>query len=477
MKHIPDIGNLFSIMPSHRITIVGDVMLDRFVSGAVERISPEAPVPILRLKKETNMPGGAANVARNLAHVGVNTTLIGVVGTDADADLLAQELGEEPAIRFSAVKDKDRPTTVKTRFTSSGQQILRLDTESDAPLADRVSARIIAAAEKAIKTSDILILSDYNKGVITAKTAASLIKLARNAGVPVLVDPKKTDASIFAGADIITPNLNEAQIMFGQHNVGQHNAVHEDIARQAKKLSRKHDIKHVLITLGGDGMLLVGASPMQHIISSAKSVFDVSGAGDTVIAILAAALAAGANIINATRLANIAAGIVVGKAGTATATAGEILAQTAPPADTSLSSIKRWQLEGRIIGLTNGCFDRLHPGHIWLLQKSAKTCDKLIVAINSDASTRALKGQGRPLQTQEHRAAALAALPMVDKVLIYDEKTPARIIQELQPHRLIKGGDYQVNTVIGRKTVLEKGGRVIIIPRQVGYSTTRMSRA
>ena len=221
MKHIPDIGNLFSIMPSHRITIVGDVMLDRFVSGAVERISPEAPVPILRLKKETNMPGGAANVARNLAHVGVKTTLIGVVGTDADADLLAQELGEEPAIRFSAVKDKDRPTTVKTRFTSSGQQILRLDTESDAPLADRVSARIIAAAEKAIKTSDILILSDYNKGVITAKTAASLIKLARNAGVPVLVDPKKTDASIFAGADIITPNLNEAQIMFGQPNVSQ----------------------------------------------------------------------------------------------------------------------------------------------------------------------------------------------------------------------------------------------------------------
>ena len=477
MTAMIEASNIFTGMRGRRITVVGDVMLDRFVSGSVSRISPEAPVPVLRRGQEINMPGGAANVARNLAHLGVETILIGVTGKDDHASMLDAALQHEPAIRFQAIVDNRRATIVKTRFSALGQQILRVDDEDTSPLSPQLEKKIIAATRKALRKSDLLVISDYNKGVISATTAREMIALARDAGVPVLADPKKMDASIYAGVTIITPNLGEAQQLFGTSATDI-----DTITPLAEDACKKHGIDSILVTLGAEGMLLAGRDLFPcHIRSHAQSVYDVSGAGDTVIATMAATMAAaGADPMMATRLANTAAGVVVGKAGTSTVTPGEILAEIVQGTDTGLDGllcrISAWREEGLTIGFTNGCFDQLHPGHLWIMEQAAATCDRLIVGLNSDASTRALKGPTRPFQHEERRAAVLASLPMVDAVVVFDEKTPARLIRAVKPDRLIKGGDYKAEDVVGRKTVLARGGKVVIIPTVEGYSTTRLSQ-
>ena len=477
MTAMTEASTIFTRMRGRRITVVGDVMLDRFVSGSVSRISPEAPVPILRRGQEINMPGGAANVARNLAHLGVETILIGVTGKDDHASMLDAALQHEPAIRFQAIVDNRRATIVKTRFSALGQQILRVDDEDTSPLSPQLEKKIIAATRKALRKSDLLVISDYNKGVISATTAREMIALARDAGVPVLADPKKMDASIYAGVTIITPNLGEAQQLFSTSATDI-----DTITPLAEDACKKHGIDSILVTLGAEGMLLAGRDLFPcHIRSHAQSVYDVSGAGDTVIATMAATMAAaGADPMMATRLANTAAGVVVGKAGTSTVTPGEILAEIVQGTDTGLDGllgrISAWREEGLTIGFTNGCFDQLHPGHLWIMEQAAATCDRLIVGLNSDASTRALKGPTRPFQHEERRAAVLASLPMVDAVVVFDEKTPARLIRAVKPDRLIKGGDYKAEDVVGRKTVLARGGKVVIIPTVEGYSTTRLSQ-
>ena len=472
----PGEGGVLTAMRGRRVVVVGDVMLDRFVGGDVSRVSPEAPVPVLRRETVAETPGGAANVARNLAHVGVGATLIGVTGGDGHAGLLKAALAEEPAVSFRPVVDPKRPTTVKTRFSAAGQQMLRVDDEDTSPLSAAMERRVVAAAVKAIGRADLLVLSDYDKSVITARTAPALVGLARKAGVPVLADPKKPNPAFYAGTDIVTPNLGEARQLLGVPGAGP-----DGLASKAAAVLSKHRIGAMLVTLGADGMLLVGKGrKARRIQSAARSVFDVSGAGDTVIAMLAAAIAAGADTETATRLANIAAGVVVGKAGTATATPGEVLAELAPMAETGLGALEpalaEWRGQKLRIGFTNGCFDLLHPGHLLLLEKAAATCDRLVVGINSDASARALKGPGRPLQTQERRAAALASLPMVDAVVVFDERTPARLVRRIQPDRLVKGGDYRPGEVVGRDTVLARGGKVVIVPLAEGYSTTRLGR-
>ena len=422
------------------------------------------------------MPGGAANVARNLAHLGVETILIGVTGKDDHASMLDAALQHEPAIRFQAIVDNRRATIVKTRFSASGQQILRVDDEDTSPLSPQLEKKIIAATRKALRKSDLLVISDYNKGVISATTAREMIALARDAGVPVLADPKKMDASIYAGVTIITPNLGEAQQLFSTSATDI-----DTITPRAEDACKKHGIDSILVTLGAEGMLLAGRDLFPcHIRSHAQSVYDVSGAGDTVIATMAATMATGADPMMATRLANTAAGVVVSKAGTSTVTPGEILAEIVQGTDTGLDGllgrISAWREEGLTIGFTNGCFDQLHPGHLWIMEQAAATCDRLIVGLNSDASTRALKGPTRPFQHEERRAAVLASLPMVDAVVVFDEKTPARLIRAVKPDRLIKGGDYKAEDVVGRKTVLARGGKVVIIPTVEGYSTTRLSQ-
>ena len=468
---------LITAMASTRVVVIGDIMLDRFVAGYINRISPEAPVPVLSLAGETNMPGGAANVARNLAHLGCRVDLIGVTGKDNDAEALRHALAAETSIKLHAVIDGGRPTTTKSRFTAASQQVLRVDNESTVPVAENIAARLLRAAERCLKKADILIISDYNKGVITTAMAKQLIKLSRKMKVPVLADPKKPDPGIFAKADIITPNLTEMRLMAGEDLHGT-----KAVARAASSIAAAHGIGHILTTMSGEGMLLAGRNgEITHAPAQAKSVFDVSGAGDTVIAALAAAMAAGGSALDAVDIANTAAGVVVGKAGTATVTPGEVLADmvkhTVPDRAATLEQISHWRNDGETIGFTNGCFDLLHPGHLHTLAAAAKTCDRLVVGLNSDASTRQLKGPGRPFQLEMTRAAILASLPMVDAVIIFDEATPAKLIRAVQPDRLIKGGDYDPTKVVGRSTVLKRGGKVVIIPLRAGYSTTRLGSA
>lgn len=471
-----DAGEVFTRISTAKLVIVGDVMLDEFVSGQVERISPEAPVPIMSRTRSSVMPGGAANVARNLCHLGAQVTLIGVTGRDLAASRLKDAIENEPGIQFCAIADAKRPTTVKTRFTAAGQQILRVDDEDTAEIEGGILDRILNASDKAIARADALVLSDYNKGIIHRKVAAALIDMARNAGIPVLVDPKKTDPGIYAGASIITPNLGELRQMTGLPLTSR-----DEIARASNDLILHHGIGQILTTMGAGGMVLVdGASQPLAVSSMARSVFDVSGAGDTVIATLSAAMAAGTNTRDAIHLANAAAGIVVSKAGTSSVTPGEVLGELASGCDTSITTlldrIFTWRQNGLKIGFTNGCFDQLHPGHIRVLEKAAASCDRLIVGLNSDSSTKTLKGDGRPFQSEEIRAAVLASLPMVSGVAIFSEKTPARLIRQIMPDRLIKGGDYTQDQVVGADLVRSNGGKVIIVPIREGYSTTRLSQ-
>lgn len=470
-----NIAALVSAMASTRVLVIGDLMLDRFVSGHIDRISPEAPVPVLSRDRDTDMPGGASNVARNLAHLGCRVDLIGVTGKDDDADALSTALMAEQAIRLHAIADKTRPTTLKTRFTAAGQQVLRVDRETTSPVPENIEKRLLKAAERCLKHADIVIISDYRKGVITASIAKTLIRMARKQKTPVLVDTKQTDLTAFARASIITPNLAEMRGMTGKPLT-----THDEIAAAAMALAQDHKIDHVLTTMSSDGMMLISRDgDISHQPARAQSVFDVSGAGDTVIATMAAALAAGGSAGAAMEAANTAAGVVVGKMGTATITPGELLAVAvdsfAADAADMLNRINRWREEGAVIGFTNGCFDQLHPGHLKVLTAAAKTCDRLVVGLNSDASTRRLKGETRPFQREHDRAAVLASLPMVDAVIIFDENTPAKLIRAVQPDRLIKGGDYDPEKIVGRQTVLKRGGKVVIIPLREGYSTTRLS--
>ena len=470
-------STIMSAMPGKRITVIGDVMLDQFVTGKVNRISPEAPVPVLTYQSESLMPGGAANVARNLARFGILSTLIGVVGADDNASKLAACLAEEPSISLKAITDRNRLTTVKTRFTSSGQQILRLDHEMTAPLSLALAKRLISAVKATLSKTDVLILSDYNKGLLDQATAQTIIALAKEAGVLVIADPKKTNPSVYKGCDLITPNLHEFRQMTGLDLNSR-----DEIIDAAKTMARRQKLGAILITLGADGMMLVanGHAPLS-VQAQAQSVYDVSGAGDTVIATIAATLATGGTIEDAVRLSTIAAGLVVGKSGTATVLAGEILARTSPPYSKAQHDVQEmvqaWRDQGLTIGFTNGCFDLLHPGHLWVLEKAAACCDKLVVGLNSDQSTRRLKGEGRPYQDEATRAAVLAGLPMVDAVVTFDSPTPAKLIKAIAPDRLIKGGDYKAKDVVGRQTVLARGGKVVIIPTKPGFSTTRLSKA
>ena len=467
-------GEILSAMAGKKIVVVGDVMLDRFIYGTVSRISPEAPVPVLSYQGEQLNPGGAANVALNLVRLGVSATVIGVTGADENAAILAEKLAAEPQIKLKSITDAKRPTTVKTRFSSSGQQILRVDHEEDAPLPQAIYKKLLSAVQSALKNADMLILSDYNKGVIDHSTAQHIISIAKEAGVMVVADPKKADASVYKGSSLITPNIHEFRKMTGLDL-----AQHRDVIAAGRDIARRHRIKSVLVTMGADGMMLInGKKEAHHIKSFAQSVFDVSGAGDTVIATAASAMATGCDLKTAIEMANTAAGIVVGKSGTATTLPGEILAKSASPKPQSesdvLGLVKLWRDAGLTVGFTNGCFDLLHPGHLWVLEQAAATCDRLIVGLNSDASTRRLKGYGRPHQNQETRMAVLASLPAVDAVVVFDTPTPLKIIKAISPDRLIKGGDYKAGDVVGADIVKARGGKTVIIPTKPGFSTTRL---
>lgn len=462
-----------------RVLVVGDVMLDRFVYGGVERISPEAPIPVMQAEREIAMPGGAGNVARNIAALGAQVALFGIVGDDVAADELNDALTLEHGVEAHLVVDETRRTIEKTRFIGSRQQLLRVDRENRSLPAREAIDTLIEAAIEALQGCAVVVLSDYAKGAVSDAVIVAIIKAAMTAGKPVLVDPKGSDYSRYRGATLVTPNRAEAAQASGEPCDSDASAV-----TAGRKLLEQAGIANVLITRGAAGMTLVqGKDAPLHLPAEAREVFDVSGAGDTVVATIAAALAVGRSLPQAARLANAAAGIVVAKIGTAVVHPEELRAALHMPDPHGIEAkvmtrqqardrVELWRSRGERIGFTNGVFDLLHPGHLALLAEVRGQCDRLIVAINADASVKKLKGDSRPVQDEKHRALILAALSLVDMVVIFPEDTPVALLEALRPDLLVKGGDYTVDQVVGADVVRAYGGEVKVSRLVAGQSTT-----
>jgi D-beta-D-heptose 7-phosphate kinase / D-beta-D-heptose 1-phosphate adenosyltransferase len=461
-----------------KVLVVGDVMLDRYYDGRVERISPEAPVPILKVLTEFDRPGGAANVAINIAKLGLGVTLVGYVGSDPAADALANAV-EDAGVVFLKIPSSSCPTILKIRALSQKQQVIRIDFESS--FKDEEHSRLISELKNVIHTFDAVVLSDYAKG--TLEKIADIIDLCSKNSKPVFVDPKGSDFSRYAGATMITPNLLEFTTIVGQY------ADEEEFGRFAHQLKKDLNLKHILVTRGEDGMALFSESGPDYLITAdAREVYDVTGAGDTVIATLAAAYASGTPIEQAVSLSNIAAGLVVARTGTSAVTAGEVVARlkelTEHKTDDPIEAISAAKGAGDKIVMTNGCFDILHSGHVTYLEKARALGDKLVVAINTDASVNRLKGRARPINSLEDRMALISALRCVDWVIPFgdpvdgggeSQDTPLGLIRSIRPDILVKGGDYSVDTVVGATDVMEWGGRVDIIPLVEGRSTTAIA--
>ncbi len=458
-----------------RALVVGDVILDRYLIGKVDRISPEAPIPVVLKSGERSVLGGAANVARQIAHYGASAIIVGFVGEDAWGRELIRLSGAS-GVTTSFVTDPGRPTSVKTRVIAQNQQVVRIDAEEAAMASDALKAELIGRIEAALADVDVVILSDYAKGVLQDDMAAHIIALCRGAGLPVLVDPKSRDFNLYRGATAVSPNAKEMAEATDIPVTDRASA--EKACAEALAL---FDIDGVILTRGEHGMAVArrGAS-VDHIPAHPpRKLFDVSGAGDTAIATTAAGLAAGLDLTDAARLANIAAGIAVGKFGTATVSLEELRhamrldsAHGAMDWEMAGDLVGQWQADGETVGFTNGVFDLLHEGHLQSLEDAASRCDRLVVAINSDSSTKALKGPDRPVVAEGARARLLSALRLVDAVVIFDEPTPIDVITRLQPDLLFKGQDYAGKTVVGQEVVEARGGRVELLPLVDGVSTT-----
>lgn len=458
------------------VMVVGDVMLDRYIYGAVERISPEAPIPILRVEREVSMPGGAGNVVRNLTALGTAVAFVSVVGDDQAGSDLTGLVGGQPGVEPWLLVQGGRATTVKTRYVSQGQQLLRSDREVTGPIHDKLAERMLRITRDAMAATSVAVLSDYSKGVLAGDVPGQIIAAARSMGRRVVVDPKGADYARYAGADVVTPNRRELA-----EATGLPVETEAHLVAAARVLRDAHGFGAVLVTRSEDGMTLLDGSGVHHFPAEAEEVYDVSGAGDTVVATLAAGMAAGLDLPVAVRLANIAAGIVVGKVGTAVAREGDLLAALTPQRsalrkvvsrEAAAEQVERWRRKGWRTGFTNGCFDLLHPGHVHLLEQARAQCDRLVVGLNSDASVRRLKGPARPVQPEAARAAVLASLAAVDLVVVFDEDTPEELLRALRPDMLVKGSDYTLDRVVGAELVQGWGGRVWLAELLPGFSTT-----
>lgn len=457
-------------------------MLDRYVSGNVNRISPEGPVPVMAVTSESDLPGGAANVAKNVTALGARCTLIGVIGFDAGGRALKTLLNSVEGISVEFVESAGRPTTTKTRFIGQNQQIFRVDHEDISPINQNEEDRLIEKILPLIPHHNIVVLSDYAKGVLSKRLVSTVINTSQEYMCPVIVDPKVADLSLFSGAAVITPNQKETHAVAGIWPISDIEAEHA-----AAQLLSQFDIESVLITRAERGMTFLPRNgDAIHIRAEAREVYDVVGAGDTVIATLAVAMAAGAEREQAARIANTAAGIVVGKRGTATVSARELddafarnKGLDAPLPGTNIEDrselqalANKWRQDGLKVGFTNGCFDILHVGHIRMLQFARQRCDRLIVGVNNDQSVRRLKGPTRPINCETDRAELLGALSFVDALILFEEDTPLELIRLTEPDVLIKGADYTIDKIIGADFVLERGGEVLTFEIVPGKSTT-----
>ncbi|HUC10167.1 MAG TPA: D-glycero-beta-D-manno-heptose-7-phosphate kinase [Stellaceae bacterium] len=464
------------------VAVIGDVMLDRFIYGDVERISPEAPIPVMRVDRTDEMLGGAGNVAANIASLGAHVRLVGLVGEDEAGAAVRRLVGDLSRSTATLVGRESGPTTIKTRVVARRQQVIRLDCEHIARLSPREEDAVMAAIDTAIGAADLLLLSDYGKGLLLGETAAKTIRMARERGKPVIVDPKGRDYSCYREASLITPNMSELH-----HATGLAVESDQDVIAAARALMRAHAIGAIIVTRGAQGMSIVTETAATHLPTVARAVFDVSGAGDTVAASIACAVAIGMDLEEAARLANAAAGIVVAKLGTSQVTPAELAMSLRHQAlgtndakivlpEEAAAHVWSWQAQNLKVGFTNGCFDLVHPGHLALLRQARAGCDRLIVAINSDESVRSLKGPTRPVQTELARAAVLACFDLVDLVVIFRDPTPIALIEALRPDVLVKGADYSLDQVVGAELVQSYGGRVLLAQLSQGFSTSEMIR-
>ncbi|WP_298375421.1 D-glycero-beta-D-manno-heptose-7-phosphate kinase [uncultured Bradyrhizobium sp.] len=471
-------------MSGQTVLCVGDLMLDEFVYGEVSRISPEAPAPVIAVRRSEINIGGAGNVARNIAALGGRCIFVGLIGEDAAGTVLTEALAKEAGIETVLVRDAARPTTRKVRFVSEqfSTHMLRSDWELAAPAAPAIEQRLIDAILPRLARADIVLLSDYAKGVLTARVIRNVIDAARQAGKRVIVDPKSANLAIYRGATVLTPNRKEFAEATRSRADNQ-----DSIAQAAPDAMVLADCEAMLVTQGERGMTLVtrdGGSI--HVPALPVKVRDVSGAGDTVAAALALALAAGADWDGALRIASAAGAVAVGKTGTAIVRSAELRRKILPHASLAAEEkivtaggdidayLEEWRRQDLRIGFTNGCFDILHPGHVKVLTGARSACDRLIVGLNSDASVKRLKGEGRPVQNERARAEVLAALEAVDLVAIFEEDTPINLITKVRPSVLVKGGDYTREQVVGHEIVEAAGGEVVLVEVLQGHSTTSL---
>jgi D-beta-D-heptose 7-phosphate kinase/D-beta-D-heptose 1-phosphate adenosyltransferase len=465
------------------VLTIGDIMLDRFAYCGLERISPEAPVPVLRLQRTETMLGGAGNVVRNIAALGGTAVLVGLIGEDVAGEAVRAALRATPRVVDAHVASAARSTICKTRYIAAHQQIMRVDEEELHPLGAGEEAALITAIGGALAGADAVVLSDYDKAVLGPKVTRFAIGRARARGIPVFVDPKTKPFRHYRGATCITPNLAELALA-SRLPVGSE----AEVVAAATRVLRDAKTEAILAKRSDKGMLLVEATGAVHVEAArAREVFDVTGAGDTAIAVLALAAAAGHSLPAAMRLANTAAGIVVSKLGTATVELDELMLETSRDARRSAALhakyyslgeieplVRQWKGRGLSVGFTNGCFDIVHPGHVAMLAAARGECDRLVVALNGDDSARRLKGPSRPVNALGDRCAVIAALESVDAVISFDDDTPLALIRRLKPDVLMKGADYTVATTVGAEDVIAAGGRVALIDLVEGHSTSKV---
>jgi D-beta-D-heptose 7-phosphate kinase/D-beta-D-heptose 1-phosphate adenosyltransferase len=463
-----------------RVLVIGDLILDRYVIGSVHRLSPEAPIPVLRPGRRQATLGGAANVALNIATLGGEVWLAGVIGDDEAGTELSRLLAHEERIHPALTIVPGRPTTAKTRFVAGSHQILRLDEETTAPLDTDAATALLSGMEALLDQADVIVLSDYAKGVLCDAVLARLLELTAARDRTVIADPKRPDFTAYRGCTVLTPNESEIRLatrIEAGDDAGAERA--GEVALAATGGSA------VLVTRSEKGLTLVrrGERPL-HLPTRAREVADVSGAGDTLVAALAVALAAGAALPAAAVLANITAGISVGKPGTATVGHDELLGvlhveellasdrKVAASWEEAAARTAAWRARGLRVGFANGCFDLIHPGHIHLLREARAACDRLVVALNTDESVQRLKGPTRPVQNETARATVMASLAPVDLVVLFEQETPLELVRALRPDVLVKGSDYRIEQVVGAAEVQSWGGKVVLVDLQQGHSTT-----
>lgn len=449
------------------VLVIGDVMLDRYTYGAANRMSVEAPVPILSIEREVEQPGGAGNVVRNLTALGAAAALISVVGDDTAGSELTGLVGGQPGVEPWLLVQGGRTTTLKTRFLASGQQLLRADREQTDPIHPKLAERLVRIASDAMAATSVTVLSDYGKGVLAGDVPAALVANAKKMGRPVIVDPRGADFARYAGADVVMPNRPELSAATGMP-VNSEAA----IVAAAQALRNRFRFGAVVVTRANDGMTLVDGDGVRHFAAEAPVVHDTSGAGDTALATLATAIAMKLPMSSAVRLANLAAGISVGKVGNAVVREGELLEALSPEASVLRKVVgraeaaelaERWRRRGWKVGFTNGCFDPLAPEHTQVLQAARGKCDQLIVGLNGDASVERLKGTDRPTQPEATRAAVLAGLGCVDLVCVFAEDSPEMLIEALRPDVLVKGANYALDDVVGADLLRVWGGKVELV--------------